>query len=488
MIGQLIGGSFDEFVVRLKSNEKVEIGELFAIQEQNKTFILQVYDLLYSSQLSQTHIEMIAGLKMEAEIEVEPIEKELTHYSIAMLKPLLVIENNKERIPKTLPTFFANLRRVEARDFTFLQKPENYLFIGKLRSGSRTIDVNIFLDAKETLKHHILIASTTGRGKSNLVKVMLSNAIPQKFASFIIFDAHNEYYEALKHIRNVHYYSQRDIGTGLKINITSLRPWHVQNVLSLSDAQRDAMYYFYNRFKENWIEEMLKRDVDEQKRVKEDTLAVLKRKFSLLGIEYTDRLVCKGLFDVEQGSTTINNICNAVEQCESVIIDTSLLNNELELLVSDMIAQEVFEKYKYYRAMRIEKPIVSLVIEEAPRVLGKDALLKGENAFSTIAREGRKFGVGLIAITQLPSLIPRDILANMNTKIILGIELKQERDSIINSAAQDLTKDSKAIASLDKGEALLTSHITKFVIPVKVPLFKENKKTQKDVRMHFFGT
>ena len=63
--------------------------------------------------------------------------------------------------------------------------------------------------------------------------------------------------------------------------------------------------------------------------------------------------------------------------------------------------------------------VISIILEEAPRVLGKEVLEKGPNIFSTIAREGRKFRVGLIAITQLPSLIPREILANMNTKIIL---------------------------------------------------------------------
>jgi len=40
-----------------------------------------------------------------------------------------------------------------------------------------------------------------------------------------------------------------------------------------------------------------------------------------------------------------------------------------------------------------------------------------DNVFGKIAREGRKFQIGLIAITQLPSIIEREILANMNTKI-----------------------------------------------------------------------
>ena len=119
------------------------------------------------------------------------------------------------------------------------------------------------------------------------------------------------------------------------------------------------------------------------------------------------------------------------------------------------------------------------MLEEAPRVIGNDVLKQQSNIFDTIAREGRKFKIGLIAITQLPSAIPRSILANMNTKIILGLEMKPERDAIIDSASQDLSMDSRNIASLDKGEAIITSNFTRFAIPIKVPLFEDVVRSSK---------
>ncbi|MEK6905071.1 MAG: ATP-binding protein, partial [Nanoarchaeota archaeon] len=129
-----------------------------------------------------------------------------------------------------------------------------------------------------------------------------------------------------------------------------------------------------------------------------------------------------------------------------------------------------------------EKPVVSIVLEEALRVLGKNVLEQGSNVFDTIAREGRKFKVGLIAITQLPSEIPKPILANMNTKIILGIEMGSERQAVIESSPQDLSQDNRNIASLDKGEALVTSVFTKFAVPIKVPLFSEFVKRSKSIK------
>ena len=61
----------------------------------------------------------------------------------------------------------------------------------------------------------------------------------------------------------------------------------------------------------------------------------------------------------------------------------------------------------------------------------------------------------------------------MNTKIILGNEMGPERRTLIESSAQDLSADSQTIASLDIGEAIVTSNFTKFAIPIKIALFED---------------
>src|SRR5438105_4902673 len=81
-----------------------------------------------------------------------------------------------------------------ARDFPFLAKPERPLFVGYLRSGSKVLDVPVYLDAKQTFTHHILVPATTGRGKSNLVKVLLYSSLERSDAGVLILDPHDEYY------------------------------------------------------------------------------------------------------------------------------------------------------------------------------------------------------------------------------------------------------------------------------------------------------
>ena len=208
----------------------------------------------------------------------------------------------------------------------------------------------------------------------------------------------------------------------------------------------------------------------------------------LLDLEFVNsKLICNGVFQLNSGFATISDICKHLENGKIAIIDTSNFSGAVELLIGSLIANEIFHKYKNYKMQGNlhSKPVISIVLEEAPRVLGKEILEAGPNIFSTIAREGRKFKVGLCAITQLPSLIPREILANMNTKIILGIEMKPERQAIIESASQDLSDDDRTIASLDIGEALITSNFARFVTPISIPYFedfaKKNLKNKEEV-------
>ncbi|MEM2914854.1 MAG: ATP-binding protein, partial [Candidatus Bathyarchaeia archaeon] len=213
---------------------------------------------------------------------------------------------------------------------------------------------------------------------------------------------------------------------------------------------------------------------------------------NVLGVYLDDKgeMQCRSkVFSKTAGLTTTKDIINALERGKKVIIDTSRLLDEAELLIGSVIANEVFHRYQIYKSegKLEEKPIISIVIEEAPRVLGIEVLESlGENIYSTIAREGRKFRIGLIAITQLISLIPKQILANINTKIILGNEVAVERHAIIDSAAQDLSEDDRTIASLDRGEAIVSSSFTKIAVPIKIPLFENyikgfEKKKDKEV-------
>ncbi len=498
--GQVISGEFGRIVARQKSGSSIEIGELLISESDEAKILLQVYDLIYGSQISQQNLELISGMKLEENTDFELFDPNLRNYMLAMMKALVLIKGKTASVSKSLPKFFSEVREIKESDLSFLAKPKNQLFVGNLRSGSKLLDVPIYLDGEKVLSHHILIAGTTGRGKSVLVSNLLWNAVGRGYCGILVLDPHDEYYGRNRtgmkdhpYKENIVYYTSRNapIGTNtLRINLDIIKPLHFEGVVDFSDAQRQSLNLYYREFGEKWIESIiLEKELTIGKAFKDDTLAVVKRRLLyILDLEFSNNtLLCNGIFQLNSGFTTISDICKVLEDGKIAIIDTSNFSGSVELLIGSLIANEIFNKYKYYKinGNLNSKPVISIVLEEAPRVLGKEVLESGSNIFSTIAREGRKFKVGLCAITQLPSLIPREILANINTKIILGIEMKPERQAIIESASQDLSDDDRTIASLDIGEALITSNFARFVTPIGIPFFDDVVKNTPGKKEEF---
>jgi DNA helicase HerA-like ATPase len=504
--GQIIGGRVGKILIREKSGEKIELGDLLVAEDKEGYLLMKVYDLHYGSQVSQVARELIAGMKLEGlGAGLEFLEPQLRNYVLAESKAVLRISKD-QHIPKMLPGFFGMVRSVTKRDLEFLSKPKNPIYLGEIRSGSKIIDVKVYLNGLDALTHHILIPSSTGRGKSNLVKVMLWSILGQDSFGILVLDPHDEYFGRTGHglkdhpdmRNNLRYYSTNPpTGTNtLVISLKSIKPQHFEGLVRFTDVQAHAIRLYYREFGSGWIESIVRGETVEG--IPSKTLTVLQRIIrATLSVYWKDgEIICRNrVFSETAGESTVADITRALESGKIVVVDTSKLGDEAELLVGSIIASQIFNKYQRYKSEgKLEEKVpISVVVEEAPRVLGADKLAKaGDNIYSKIAREGRKFGIGLIAITQLTSVIPRSILTNMNTKIILGNEMSTERRAVIDSSAQDLSEEERDIASLDKGEAIITSIFTKFAVPIKVPLFDEYIKRfddsiEKNVETEFVG-
>jgi hypothetical protein len=118
--------------------------------------------------------------------------------------------------------------------------------------------------------------------------------------------------------------------------------------------------------------------------------------------------------------------------------------------------------------------------------------------FAQIAREGRKFKVGLCAVSQQPKLISEEVLSQFNTLFILGLADKRDRDILRNSAKQDISMLDNEVQMLMPGEALIASPFTPFAIPCRVHLYEERveesnaragergSKVKRDTEQTFF--
>lgn len=109
-----------------------------------------------------------------------------------------------------------------------------------------------------------------------------------------------------------------------------------------------------------------------------------------------------------------------------VVLDLSLVPSEVIHIVIAVLARMVFEAVQRYRRMHGAALPTVLVLEEAHTFVHRDLLSDSAPApgrvccrvFERIAREGRKFGLGLVLASQRPSEMSETVLAQCNTFLL----------------------------------------------------------------------
>ncbi len=134
-----------------------------------------------------------------------------------------------------------------------------------------------------------------------------------------------------------------------------------------------------------------------------------------------------------------------------------------------LVAEEVFEA----RIQDDLKLPVLLVLEEAHNFApaGESITPAQKRAISTtkqIAQEGRKFGVGLILISQRPSRLDEITLSQCNSYIIMRM-VNPADQSYVRKVIETIGEDeAKMLPDLDVGEAILSGQMINFPVLVRV--------------------
>ena len=127
--GQVIGGELGKVLIRQKSGSELEIGELLISGDGASRILLQVYDLVYGSQISPQNLELISGMKLEDGTDMTFFDEKIRNYTLALAKPIALISEKHVRMCKQLPGFFSEVRQIEEADLEFMVMPQNPLFI-----------------------------------------------------------------------------------------------------------------------------------------------------------------------------------------------------------------------------------------------------------------------------------------------------------------------------------------------------------------------
>jgi hypothetical protein len=308
----------------------------------------------------------------------------------------------------------------------------NNIIIGKAYDplrGSVSINYRDFL-------RHAIIVGTTGSGKTTTASIIAKQL--RRFGKVIILDWNGEYHSLIPHYRQV-------LRPGFNLRIPL--PIHdvidfvsiIEEVFDLSPSQSYILQRILERSEIRGVTvseliEYIEGSVPESRWMIESKLALL-RKINLLSSPEL-----RNSF-----SGNAREFLSLFDDNVIKIIDLATLRYQKLRKFCSLVVIKILEDY--LRKARVSGDIY-VIIEEAHNIVKENGLIE------RVLAEVRKFGMGLILITQSPSFIGWKSLVNSNVRIIHALKSKYDIESMSRSCGLTDMLSNK-IPYLGVGEAVV---------------------------------
>jgi DNA helicase HerA-like ATPase len=330
-------------------------------------------------------------------------------------------------------------------------------------------DVRVELDINLLVQKHVCILSKTGGGKS-----YCSGALVEEFmkhnVTVCVIDPHGEYATMRKKgtIKKTHRdfgvkpkgYNDKIVEFATDTNLNkharplkfTLHNLDAREILGLTNTKNVRSYLT-----------MLRRAIDALRDAKEnfsitDIIAILEANNEpssgalITELEYLNEIEVFA----EQGT----KIDELIQKGKTTIINLRGTPPDMQELIVNRIGNALFELRKVGKI-----PPMMLVVEEAHNFCPQQGQVACSKVFRTIASEGRKFGLGLLVISQRPAKVDKNVLSQCNTQIILKVNNPNDLKAIASSI-EGLTEGMEdEIQRLPIGTAIVTGG------GVSMPLF-----------------
>lgn len=196
----------------------------------------------------------------------------------------------------------------------------------------------------------------------------------------------------------------------------------------------------------------------------------------LEGLTVNLRVVAKRLHQMEDISRKVSRNSDPLPQDRTQLVKYGEISvialagytSDFQATLYSLIAQEIFSA----RISNNLKIPVLFLLEEAHNFVPARANSPAEqfsiSITKQIAQEGRKFGVGLILISQRPSRLDETTLSQCNSYIIMRMVNPADQNfvrKVIESLGED---EARMLPDLDVGEAVLSGQLINFPVLVRI--------------------
>ena len=183
-------------------------------------------------------------------------------------------------------------------------------------------------------------------------------------------------------------------------------------------------------------------------------------------------------------------ICPSSEESSAItIIDLSLLPSEMTHIIASVISRMTLETLQRYRKCNNGNTLpTTIVMEEAHTFIKRynddsetySSASTCSKIFEKIAREGRKFGLGLVLSSQRPSELSPTVLSQCNTFLLHRISNDRDQELVHRLVPDNLRGLLRDLPSLPSRNAILLGWATEMPILVQMNHLPENKRPKSN--------
>jgi hypothetical protein len=417
---------------------------------------------------------------------------------------------------RKLPTVSYIARHLNKREIeAILNKAnENGAPIGYLCIGETVFEDKgqILFRIDKLRNKRTMIFAQSGFGKTNLVKVLLHYMTGNTTYGKLIFDLNGEYFlrgtatygmgdiDDPSTRSNVVVYSDKELPNeykdskrfayGGKVLLNMHKHLTVGDILNFgagfSEVMKSFLLYLDEEGVSDFIQKIDSYVNDPQKlhqdypdffgQIKKDKEDASARKTIMAIRKRIRHLIDEGKGLHSESSDLAEKVFEYLKQGKTVIVDLSLKDNMDASIISTILVRKLFDNNKENFTSDKPENVINTVIfvEEAQNVLSEEFVKSNANPFVRVAKEGRKFGLGLVAITQRPSAISEEIRTQAENFFAFHMGNSDDIKALIKS---NINYDGVIANFIQRetiaGNLYMVSSDQAFALPVRVSEFEK---------------
>ncbi|MEM2270568.1 MAG: ATP-binding protein [Nitrososphaerota archaeon] len=376
------------------------------------------------------------------------------------------------RIYPTLPPEpGSSVSLADDRLLSEIYRPDGHRWV-EVGSLLRRPGVRVSIDLNAVASRHLAILAITGRGKSNLL-ALLAKRVAEKNGTMVIIDYHAEYggltIRGVKHIIP-------------KLNPRLLHVEELADVLGVrekAERQRAVLHKVVDKevkeAQDFWekIKDKLERFAYGEDASEQEGIDRYDRAAALRLLEIIDRAlrVWGQIFD----SVSKRPIDSIYPNRINVLDVSGYTELQAQILVAYLLEELLEDRKAAVRGepnVRFRSPVI-VALEEAHVFVPAGEESFCSSVIERIAREGRKFGLSLILVSQRPSRLDADVVSQMGSFAISGLTHPSDQ-TFVRQVTDEVTSELGAsLPSLNPGEMILVGSFVRAPALVRVDLVEE---------------